>query len=46
MAGMGYGNVVPSTNPEWICDIIVMIVGNSFFAGYFADFAVAIYEQN
>ena len=46
MAGVGYGNVVPSTNPEWICDILVMIAGCSIYNGFFGQFAVAIYEQN
>ena len=46
MTGLGYGNVVPSTNPEWMCDVVVMIVGSSIYAGYFGQFAVAIYEQN
>jgi hypothetical protein len=46
MTGLGYGNVVPSTNLEYFVDIFIMITGSSIYAGFFADFAVEIYNQN
>lgn len=44
MTGLGYGNVVPSTNLEWFVDIFIMITGSSIYVGFFADFAVEIYN--
>ena len=44
MTGLGYGNVVPSTNLEYFVDIFIMITGSSIYAGFFADFAVEIYN--
>lgn len=44
MTGLGYGNIVPSTNLEWFADIFIMIAGASIYAGLFSDFAVAIYN--
>jgi hypothetical protein len=46
MTGLGYGNIVPSTNLEYFICIIIMIAGSSIYAGFFADFAVEIYIQN
>jgi hypothetical protein len=46
MTGLGYGNIVPSTNLEYFVDIFIMITGSSIYAGFFADFAVEIYNQN
>lgn len=46
MTGLGYGNVVPSTNLEWFVDIFIMITGSSIYVGFFADFAVEIYNKN
>ena len=45
MTGLGYGNIVPSTNLEYFVDIFIMITGSSIYAGFFADFAVEIYNQ-
>jgi hypothetical protein len=44
MTGLGYGNIVPSTNLEYFVDIFIMITGSSIYAGFFADFAVEIYN--
>jgi hypothetical protein len=46
MTGLGYGNIVPSTNLEWFVDIFIMITGSSIYVGFFADFAVEIYNKN
>jgi prefoldin subunit 5 len=46
MTGLGYGNIVPSTTLEYWVDILIMIIGSSIYAGFFADFAVEIYNQN
>ena len=45
MTGLGYGNIVPTTNLEWFIDTIIMITGASIYANFFAKFAVEIYEQ-
>jgi hypothetical protein len=46
MTGLGYGNIVPSTNLEWFVDSIIMATGASIYAKFFADFAVEIYMSN
>jgi len=46
MTGLGYGNLVPSTNEEWLVDCFIMITGASIYANFFANFAVEIYKQN
>ena len=46
MTGLGYGNIVPSTNAEWLTDCLIMITGASIYANFFANFAVEIYKQN
>ena len=46
MTGLGYGNIVPSTNAEWLVDCLIMITGASIYANFFANFAVEIYKQN
>jgi hypothetical protein len=46
MNGMGYGNILPTTNLEWIVDILIMIAGCSTWGGFFADFTVELYKQN
>ena len=46
MTGLGYGNIVPSTNAEWLVDCFIMITGASIYANFFAKFAVEIYKQN
>jgi hypothetical protein len=43
MTGLGYGNLVPSTNLEWAVDMCIMITGVSVYINFFADFAVDIY---
>ena len=42
MTGLGYGNIVPSTNSEWLVDSFIMITGASIYANFFANFAVEI----
>jgi hypothetical protein len=44
MTGLGYGNIVPSTNLEYFVDIFIMITGCSIYVGFFADFTVEIYN--
>ena len=44
MTGLGYGNIVPSTNLEYFVDIFIMITGVSIYIGFFADFVVEIYN--
>lgn len=46
MTGLGYGNIVPSTNLEWLVDSFIMIMGASLYANFFAAFAVEIYKNN
>jgi hypothetical protein len=46
MTGLGYGNIVPSTNLEYFVDTFIMITGSSIYAGFFADFALEIYRRN
>jgi hypothetical protein len=46
MTGLGYGNIVPTTNLEYFVDTFIMITGCSIYAGFFADFAVEIYNQS
>lgn len=46
MTGLGYGNIVPSTNLEYFIDIFIMITGCSIYVGFFADFCVEIYNTN
>lgn len=46
MTGLGYGNIVPSTNLEWFVEIFIMIIGSSTYLGFFSDFAVEIYKKN
>ena len=46
MTGLGYGNIVPSTNLEEFVDCFIMIIGASIYANFFANFALEIYKQN
>lgn len=46
MTGLGYGNIVPVTNLEYFIDTFIMISGCSIYAGFFADFAVSIYNRS
>ena len=46
MTGLGYGNIIPRTNFEYISVLIIMIVGASIYANFFANFAVTIYNNN
>lgn len=46
MTGLGYGNIVPTTNLEWAVDSVIMATGASIYAKFFADFAVEIYMRN
>lgn len=40
MCGLGFGNIVPSTNGEWFVTCFIMIAGSSIYANYFATFAI------
>lgn len=46
MTGLGYGNVVPSTDWEYFVDLFIMITGASIYANFFANFIVALNERN
>jgi hypothetical protein len=36
MSGMGFGNIVPLTNFEWIVAIFIFMVGSSIYLNYYA----------
>lgn len=40
MCGLGFGNIVPSTDGEWFVACFIMIAGSSIYANYFATFAI------
>lgn len=42
MSGMGFGNIVPLTNFEWIVAIFIFMVGSSVYLNYYAQFAFQI----
>lgn len=46
MTGLGYGNIVPRTIVEYLTVLVIMIVGASIYANFFANFAVTIYNNN
>lgn len=46
MTGLGYGNVVPTTDLEYFVDLFIMITGASIYANFFANFIVALNERN
>ena len=46
MTGLGYGNIVPSTNLEYFIDMFIMVTGASIYANFFANFTVTIYNRN
>lgn len=46
MNGLGFGNIVPSTNLEWFADIVISIAGSSVFAGLFGELAVVFFNKN
>jgi hypothetical protein len=46
MTGLGYGNIVPTTELEFFVDMFIMVVGASIYANFFAHFAVTIYNRN
>jgi hypothetical protein len=46
MTGLGYGNIVPTTNWEYLIDIFIMITGSSIYANFFANFTVTIQNRN
>lgn len=43
MTGLGYGNLVPSTNLEWVVDGCIMVTGVSVYINFFSNFMVDIY---
>jgi hypothetical protein len=46
MGGMGYGNIVPMANGEWLASCIVLTMGASLYRSYYADFADFVYNKN
>jgi hypothetical protein len=46
MTGLGYGNVVPSTDFEYFIDMFIMACGASIYANFFANFIVTINNRN
>lgn len=46
MSGMGFGNIVPITNGEWIVAIFIFMVGSSIYLNYFAQFAIQIQQKH
>ena len=46
MTGLGYGNVVPTTDLEYFVDLFIMITGASIYANFFANFIMALNERN
>ena len=46
MNGLGYGNIVPTTNLEWFADTIISITGSSVYAGIFSELAVVFFNAN
>jgi hypothetical protein len=46
MGGMGFGNIVPIANAEYLSACLVFTIGNSIYHNYFADFANDISINN
>ena len=46
LAGVGYGEFVPSTTTEWIACSCVEIFGASIYFGLYSDITVEIYRRN
>ena len=46
MTGLGYGNVVPTTDLELFIIMFIMVTGASIYANFFANFIVSMNEKN
>jgi hypothetical protein len=46
MGGIGFGNVVPSTNLEWVIVSVIEVLGASIYFGLYSDIAVEVYRTN
>jgi hypothetical protein len=46
MSGMGFGNIVPITNGEWVVAIFIFMVGSSIYLNYYAQFAFQVQQQH
>ncbi|CAI2367549.1 unnamed protein product [Moneuplotes crassus] len=46
MTGLGYGNVVPTTDLEIFVIIFIMVTGASIYANFFANFIVTMNNRN
>ena len=46
MGGIGFGNVVPSTDLEWIVVSVIEVLGASIYFGLYSDIAVEVYRSN
>jgi len=46
MSGIGFGNVLPFTNLEYAACMVIMVVGATIYANFFAHFAVTVYKRN
>lgn len=45
MGGIGFGNVVPSTNLEWVVVSVIEVLGASIYFGLYSDIAVEVYRS-
>ncbi len=46
MTGLGFAYIYPRTVLEYAMQSIIMVVGVSIYANFFAFFAVSIYNRN
>jgi hypothetical protein len=46
MTGLGFGYIYPRTDLEYAMQSIIMLLGVSTYANFFAFFAVTIYNRN
>lgn len=45
MGGIGFGNVVPSTDLEWVVVSVIEVLGASIYFGLYSDIAVEVYRS-
>lgn len=46
MTSIGFGDIVPITNPEFIVSLIVMVIGASTYASIFATLVMIIEKRD
>ena len=46
MTGLGFAYIYPRTNLEYMMQSMIMVLGVSLYANFFAFFAVSIYNRN